>query len=339
MEAVETEVASIPGFGESFSVPHAPVDQLLQLEDLILGHFKIGPLLGRGQSSLVFRAEDLKTNHVVALKVLSPDFPKSDAELQRFVQALKVVPSLRHEHLVTLYGAGKSGLYCWIAREYVEGESLIRLITRLRGDGNFDWARACRVAIHLGKVLDFLHQHGVTHGNVTPRNILIPNGNKGTKLADLMLNRALQGSHLQKAIVGKKLLVELPYLPPEQTDPYAPVTPLGDLYSLGTVLYALLTGQPPFTGDSPAEILAKVREGKLVSPSKLQRGIPGLFEGAIRRMMARSPADRFQTAAEMLAVVEPIAQLHGVTVHEVAVSKTSNRQAGESVLPDSWGRA
>lgn len=315
-EAAEPEEASLPGYGEAFALPHAPVDQLLQLEDQTLGHFQIGPLLGRGQTSLVFRAQDLKKNQVVALKVLSPDFPKNDAELQRFVQALKIVPNLRHIHLVTLYGAGKSGLYCWIAREYVEGESLTRLITRLKEGGKFDWTRACRVAVHLGQVLEFLHQHGVTHGNITPRNILLPHGDKPTKLTDLMLNKALEGSLLQKAVVAKKLLLELPYLAPEQADPYTPAAPHADLYSLGTVLYALLTGQPPFSGDSPKEIIAQVREAKMVKPSTLQKGIPGPFEAAVLKMMARSPADRFQTAAELLAVVKPIAHAHEIKVFE-----------------------
>jgi pSer/pThr/pTyr-binding forkhead associated (FHA) protein len=297
---------------DPYCLPHPSVDQLVALENQVLGRYQIGPLLGRGQSSLVFRAQDLKTNQRVALKVLSPDFPSSDAELQRFVRALKVTPTLPHPHLVTIHGAGKSGTYCWIAREYVEGESLTRLIQRLNAAGKLEWTFACRVAIQLGKALHFLHQHRVTHGNITPRNILIRHSDKLTKLADLMLNRALDGSRLQKAILGKKLLAELPYLAPEQTDPHASVSPLADLYALGTVLYALLTGRPPFLGASPKEVLTLIREGKVVKPSKLQPGIPPSFERAVLKMMARRPEERFQTAEEMLAVVEPIAEENGI---------------------------
>jgi serine/threonine protein kinase len=315
-EALAAEVAEelAQPSEEPYCLPHPSVDQLATLENQILGHYQIGPLLGRGQSCLVFRAQDLKTNQCVALKVLSPDFPGSDAELQRFARALKVTPNLQHPHLVAIHGAGKSGPYCWIAREYVEGESLARLIPRLNTAGKFDWTCVCRVAIQLGKALHFLHQHRVSHGNITPRNILIRHSDKATKLADLMLNRALDGSRLQKAILGKKLLAELPYLAPEQTDPHASVAPLADLYALGTVLYASLTGRPPFLGASPKEVLTRIREGKVVKPSKFQPGIHPSFEGAVLKTMARRPEERFQTAAEMLAFVEPIAEQHGIKV-------------------------
>ena len=305
------ETAAANGAGPS-SQPHPPVDQLLRLEDQVLGHYQIGSLIGRGQAGLLFRAVDCRNQQTIALKVLSPDFPADDAELQRFIRALKALPQLQHSHLVTLCGAGKTGPYCWIAREYIEGESAARLIQRVAEGGKFDWTRACRIAVHLGKALDYLHQNRVTHGNLTPRNILIRGEDRATKLADLMLNRALEGSRLQKAILGKKLLAELPYLPPAQTDPHAPGTPLADLYALGVVLYALLVGQPPFVAASPREVRAQIREGKLVKPSKYQPGIPAVFEAAVLKLLARRPEDRFPSAAEMLAVVEPIALEHGI---------------------------
>lgn len=309
----ETEVVATDSgdaSGVAVALPHSPVDELLKLEDQTLGHFQIGPLLGRGQSSLVFRADDQKTKHTVALKVLSPDFPKSDVELQRFVKALKSATQLPHPSLVALSGAGKTGAYCWIAREFVEGESLARLITRLKDGGKLDWTRACRVALHVGKLLDHLHKHKVTHGNLTPRNILIRTSDKLTKVTDLMLNQALEGSHLQKAVLGKKLLLELPYIAPEQTDPHTPVAPVGELYALGAVLYALLTGQPPFAGESAKELLAQIREGKVARPSKLQKGIPPNFEAVVLKLLARNKAERFQSATELLAAVDPIAHEH-----------------------------
>jgi serine/threonine-protein kinase len=312
--ATESVDAATAENADPYSLPHAPVDQLLKLEGQSLGHFKIGPLLGRGQSSLVFRALDTKNQQLVALKVISPDFPADNAEMQRFARALKVLAPLQNPHLLTLHGAGMTGPYCWIAREYVEGDSLGRLIQRLSAGGRIDWTRACRVATHLGKALEFLHRHRVSHGNITPRNVLIRKSDRVTKLADLMLSRALEGSRLQKAILGKKLLTELPYLAPEQTDPHAPGTTLGDLYSLGAVTYSLLTGQPPFAGSTPRELLARIREGKVVKPSQLQRGIPAPFEAAVLMMMARRPEDRVQTAAEMLAAIKHIAEENEIEV-------------------------
>jgi hypothetical protein len=301
-----------PELLEPYALPHAPVDELLKLEEQVLGHYKVGSLLGRGQSGVVFRAENAGNGNVVALKVLSPDFPKTEAELQRFVKAMKIIPQLPHNNLVAPLGAGRSGLYCWIAREFVEGESLARLIQRFKEGGKFDWTRACRVAVHIGKALYFLHEHKVTHGNITPRNILVRNSDKVTKLADLMLNQALEGSRLQKAILGHKLVAELAYMAPEQSDPHAPGSVQGDIYGLGVVLYAMLTGEPPFMGETPKDVLAEIREGKPARPSKLQKGIPTDFEGAVLKMMARRPEDRFQSAIDMLGVVETIAQEHGI---------------------------
>jgi hypothetical protein len=314
-ETAESSEAATADAQDPYSLPHPPVDKLLKLEGQALGHFQIGPVLGRGHSSLVFRALDTKNQQLVALKVISPDFPANDAELQRLIKALKLLSSLQNPHLTTLCGAGKTGPYCWISREYVEGESVARLVQRLSESGSrFDWTRACRVAVHLGKALEFLHQRGITHGNITPRNVLIQKSDRTTKLADLMLNRGLEGSRLQKAILGKKMIAELPHLPPEQTDPHAPGTPLGDLYSLGTVLYFLLTGQPPFIASSPREVLARIREGKVDRPSKLQRGIPPPFEAAVLLMMAPRPEERFPTAAQMLDVVQRIAKGHDIEV-------------------------
>jgi serine/threonine-protein kinase len=299
---------------DPYALPHEPIDQLRKLEGQTLANYQIGPLLGRGHTSLIFRALDGKNKQLVALKVMSPDFPSGDAELQRFVKALKVWAHLRNPNLVTLFGAGKSGHLCWLAREYIEGESLTRLVQRLKEGGRLSWERAIRVAVHLGKVLDFLHKNRVAHGNLTPRNVLIQKSDQATKLADLMLNQALEGSKLQKVILGKKLLAELPYLAPEQTDPHAPGSSLGDLYSLGAVLYFLLTGEPPFTGTTPREVVSRIREGKVVRPRELQRGIPAPFEAAVLMMMARQPEDRFQTAADFLAAVEPLAAENDIEV-------------------------
>jgi hypothetical protein len=292
----------------------APSDPLLKLENNVLGNYQFGALLGRGHTGLVFRAHHRQNNQPVTVKVLAPEFPKTDAEQTCFARALKAIAPLRHPHLVPVFAAGKTGPYCWIAREYVEGESLATLIARLRADGKLGWKRACRVAVHLGKVLDFLHQNGMTHGNLTPANILIRTDTRTTLLADLMLDRALVGSELADLIREKKLLSELPYYAPEQTDVDAPLDHRTDLYALGTLLYALLTGQPPFTDAEPEAIIAQILEGKLVKPSKFLRETPPPFEAAVVKLLARRPEDRYQTAAELLAVVEPIANFNEIKV-------------------------
>jgi serine/threonine-protein kinase len=287
--------------------------KLAELSGEAVGHYKLGRLLGRGRSGVVFHAEDTKTGQALALKVFSPQFPERDQELQRFAQVMKVLLKLRHPNLVALQGAGKSAAYTWVAQEYVEGVSLAWVIRQLAESRRFDAGRACRVAVHVARALDFARQHHLRHGKVTPRNILLARRGKAVKLADLMLGAALEGSQLGQAVLECRPASELGYLSPEQADPGAYVDELSDLYGLGAVVYALLTGRPPFVGDSAGEILAQVRGTSRVGrPSALNPAVPPALEKVVLKMLARRQEDRYQTPAELLADVEPIAGELGV---------------------------
>jgi hypothetical protein len=292
----------------------SPMAQLLKLAGQDLGHYQIGPLLGRGFTGMVFHAQDLKNQQRVALKVLATTFPASSEELQRFVQALRRTTLLPHPNLVTLYGVGKTGPFCWIAREYIEGESVAELIRDLGARTLFDWTRACRVGVHLARALSFVHQNKIVHGNLVPRNILIRESDQQTKLADLMLAKALEGSQLQEAVFEKKWLTELPFLAPEQTVADAPEDHRIDLYALGAVLYALLTGQPPYRSETPERLLAMVREGKVVRPTRHQPRIPAAFEAVVLKLLSRNPDERYRSANDLLTELEAIAKVHLIEV-------------------------
>jgi serine/threonine protein kinase len=310
-----------------------------ELTDDTLAHYEVGPVLGHGPRSVVFRAKDLKAGHVVALKVLPPEFPKDAAEMRRFVRATKAVLALRHPHLVALYNAGRTGSYCWLALEYVAGESLAQVLTREDAASKPDWRQALRLGVQIGQALELVHRRHLVHGNITPQNILIRASDRAAKLGDLMLGRALAGSALHAATLEAKLLAELPYLPPEVTDPNASVDHLSDIYGLGAVLYARLTGRPPFQGASPEETLALIEEGALVKPRQRQSSttqapeanhwllsetlnwarqrrssMPQALEAAVVRMLARRPEDRYPTAAELVADLERIADQEKVKV-------------------------
>jgi serine/threonine protein kinase len=282
-----------------------PLERLAELSGHTLGHYEIGPVLGRGHYAVVFQASDLKTEQAVALKVLSPEFPKDADEMRHFGQAMKVMLPLRHPHLVAVHGAGKTGPYCWIAMEYVEGESLTEVIARA-GKGN--WKQALRVAMHVARALDFAHQRHLVHGNITPANLLIRDSDKVTKLGDLMFNKALEGSRLQLATLEEKLLAELAYLAPEQTPGEGVVDCCTDMHCLGAVVYCLLTGRPPFEGKSPAATLKQICDAAPVRPTEYQKSIPGPLEGMVLRLLAKRPEERFLTPAELLAELEPLAR-------------------------------
>jgi serine/threonine-protein kinase len=305
----EDEADALPaGASESARLLHLWRGKLAQLSGQAFGHYKLGQVLGRGRCGVVFQAEDAKTGQALALKVFSPQFPQGNQELQRFAGVMKGLLPLRHPHLVALYGAGKTSTYTWIAREFVEGISVARMIRHLAEKGKFDDEGACRVAIHVARALEFAREHHLRHGQITPANILISASDKSVKLADLMLGAVLEGSQLAKAAAEHRPAADLGYLPPEQAEPGAFVDELSDIYGLGAVAYALLTGRPPFVGDSAAEVLKQIRGGARVPrPSSLNPAVPGPLEKVVMKMLARRQEDRYQTPAELLEDLEPIA--------------------------------
>jgi hypothetical protein len=303
--------AAVWGAGEKIeqptAVPRVKGDQLDNLSGHPLGHFELGAVLGRGHCGVVFRARDVKKNQEVALKVLDPAFPAADQEMQVFIKALKTRLALNHPKLVSIHGAGKSGPYCWIAQELVEGENLSHALQRYVAAKKLKWRRALNLALDVGRALVFLHQHHIRHGNITPHNILIHSANESAKLNDVLFQTALEGSALQAKTMEKKFLAEVPYLAPEQADPSNNwVDDLSDLYSLGVVVYALLTGKAPFVADSPEETLRLIREDLPIKPTKVQKSIPDQFQAAVLKMLAKHPEERYPTAAMMVADMEKI---------------------------------
>jgi serine/threonine-protein kinase len=295
---------------------HPAAGRLAGLKGQTLGHYKVSALLGWGHCGAVFRARDTRSGQLAALKVLFPEFPSQPAELQRFVEALKPTQHLRHPNLVPLCGVGKAGPYSWLARQYVEGEGVDQLVEKLGGARKIDWSHACRVLVHAGRALEFLRQHHVVHGNVTPRNLLVRGPDQRALLADLMWMKALEGSTLQQATLENKVLAELPYMAPEQIDPNASVDYLTDLYGLGAVVYALLTGRPPFGGGSPEETIEQIQEARPARPSKYQKDIPAALDEVVLRLLRKRQEERYPSPTELLADVEPLAAKHGVALDE-----------------------
>src|SRR5437762_2278346 len=127
-------------------------------------HFEGGQVVAKGHYGVDFHASDANDNNKdVALKVLLPEFSRNEEEMQRFVRAMKTVLPLRHPNLVTLYGAGKTGPYCWIAMEYVEGESLTQVIGRLGTASMLDWRKAFHIAVCVGRALEYAHGQHLVH--------------------------------------------------------------------------------------------------------------------------------------------------------------------------------
>lgn len=294
-------------------LPTADPSRLETLSGQTLAHYDIGPVIGHGTSSMVFHATDTKDNRPVALKVLLPEFSRSEEEVQRFVRAIKTMLPLRNPHLVTLHGAGKNGPYCWVAMEFIAGENMTQVIERIGVAGMLDWRYGYQVAVHVARALDYAHEQSIIHRNVTPTNILRDAPTKSIKLGDLMLAKALEGTLAQQITKPGEIVGDIAYMAPERTRGLTEVDGRSDLYGLGATVYALLTGRPPFEGKSLVEKVTRIRQTEPEKPTKYQMSIPSRFEGVVLKLLAKRPEDRFQTAADLLKELERLGKAQGAT--------------------------
>src|ERR1051325_5083656 len=183
-----------------------------------LAHYQITGPLARGKTGYIFHARDTRNETAVALKVLHPDFGLDEKKVQHFVEAMKTVLPLSHPHLLKIFGAGKTGKYCWVATEYIPGDSLAAVIGRISKTGKLDWKPVLRVAIYLVRALEYAHQKNLIHENVTPQNILVGKSPQNTKLTDLMLALATEEDPTKPISAAGVPSESLAYMSPERTD-------------------------------------------------------------------------------------------------------------------------
>jgi serine/threonine protein kinase len=284
-----------------------PLDQL---NGKTLAHYSIERILAQGNSGMVFRATDTKDDRTVALKVLRTEFSANEEEMQRFVRAMKTMLPVRHPNLVAIYGAGKTGPYCWISMEHIEGQSMAELIKEVGVLGMLGWKRAYGVVVDIARALEYAHGQAIIHRQVTPSNILVRYRDNSAVLGDLMLAKALEGSLAKQITRPGQMVGDISYMAPEQTRG-GDVDERADLYGLGATVYALLTGRPPFTADSTPDLVVKIRKEEPEKPKKFQMAIPDLFQGVVLRLMAKKPEDRYQTATELLDELKRVGTFAG----------------------------
>ena len=290
------------------------ITAMLGLPGKKVDRFEIQQKLATGCSGMVFRALDTQENRTVALKVLWPETSQDEETVRRFVRAMKTMLPIRHPNIVELYGAGRSGPYCWVAMEYVDGESLTGIIQRTGTTGMLDWSEAFRVAVHVARALQTAFTHQILHRNITPANILVRSADQVVKLGDLLLAKALAGSLARRITQVGELVGEVAYMSPEQTRSDEEVDCRSDIYSLGATVYAVLTGHAPFEGDSLRDVIAKIRDAEPTRPSTYQAEIPERFEGVVLRMLAKQPADRYPDPTELLRDLERVGGHEGIHV-------------------------
>src|SRR5437763_6017153 len=263
------------------------------------GRDRIVRKLGTGGMADVYLAEDQELGRRVAIKILNARHAADDSFIERFRREAKNAAGLSHPNIVSIYDRGTAEDTYYIAMEYLDGRSLKELIVS-RGPAPIkiavEYARQILAAV------GFAHRHGIVHRDIKPHNVLVgPEGR--LKVTDFGIARS---GASQMTEVGS-IIGTAQYLSPEQARG-APVDQTSDLYSLGVVLYELLTGQVPFTGDTPLEIAMKHLSEPPKAPSELRPEVPHDLDLVVLRALAKDPSDRYESAEEMDTDLERVLQ-------------------------------
>jgi len=267
------------------------------------GRYKILRKLGAGGMADVYLAEDQELGRRVAIKILNDRHANDEQFVERFRREAKNAAGLSHPNIVSIFDRGQAENTYYIAMEYLDGRSLKELITA-RGPAPIhvavDYARQILAALRIA------HRQGVVHRDIKPHNVLV-DGEGRIKVTDFGIARAGPSQMTEEgSIIGTAQ-----YLSPEQAQG-APVTPSSDLYSVGIVLYELLTGTVPFGGETPVELAMKHLSKTPDPPSKLRPEVPRDLDFVVLRALAKGPDERYQSAEEMDADLARVAR--GVSV-------------------------
>ena len=258
----------------------------------LAGRYRLEDVIGRGGMSTVYRATDRVLQRTVAVKVMSAALAEGDpSTIARFEREARAAASLVHPGIVTVYDTGVDGDQRFIAMEYVDGESLAMIIGR---EAPLDPDRAARIAAEVADALDAAHRAGLVHRDVKPGNVMIARTGV-VKVLDFGIARVANAASITRTA---SLLGTAAYMAPEHASG-EPVDARSDIYSLGCLLYAMLTGDPPFSGDVPAAVLHQQISATPRPPSEINSRVGRDLDALVLQMLAKSPDARPQTAAEV----------------------------------------
>ncbi len=261
-----------------------------------IGRYEIIEEVGRGSMGVVYKARDPRIGRVVALKTIAFSFPLGPGEeeefLQRFYHEAQVAGRLNHPHIVTIYDVGEKGTSgdAYIAMEFVVGTNLHELLS---GGGRLPLAQVADVVDKLAQALDYAHDNGVIHRDIKPANILLAESGQ-PKILDFGIARLAAGGLTRPG----KFFGTPNYMSPEQVTG-SEVDGRTDQFSLGVILYQLLTGEKPFVGDSVTAISYQVVNVEPPPPSKLNPALRPPFDRIVRKVLSKNVSDRYARCADL----------------------------------------
>jgi len=258
---------------------------------LLDNRYEILEVIGTGGMAVVYKARCHRLNRLVAIKILKDDFSQ-DAEFRhRFHAESQAVAMLSHPNIVSIYDVSTSDDADYIVMELIDGISLKQYMEK---KGVLNWKETLHFAIQIAKALDHAHSRGIVHRDIKPHNVMVLK-NGSVKVADFGIARVMSQSNT----LTKEALGSVHYISPEQAKG-GNVDNRSDLYSLGVVMYEMMTGRPPYDGETPVAVAIQHINGKPQMPSTLNPNIPGGLEQIIMKVMAGEPDNRYSSAQAML---------------------------------------
>jgi serine/threonine-protein kinase len=282
------------------------MEAIAHLNSALAGRYEIEREIGAGGMATVYLARDLKHERRVALKVLSPDLGAMLGP-ERFLEEIRVTANLQHPNILPLFDSGEARLpdenngtrLLFSVMPYVDGESLRARLTRER---QLPVDEAVRIALAAAHALQYAHEHGVIHRDVKPENILLQAGQP--VVADFGIALAVTNAGGARLTQTGISLGTPQYMSPEQATGERTVDGRSDIYSLATVLYEMLTGEPPHTGSTAQAVIARLLTEKAGSARARRTNVPPHVDMAIERALEKLPADRFASAGEFAAALQ-----------------------------------
>jgi serine/threonine-protein kinase len=278
--------------------------------------YELGALIGAGGMSDVFSAKDTRLNREVAVKVLRSDLNREQTFVTRFRKEALAAAGLSHPGIVAVYDSGENPAP-YIVMELLQGKTLRELIT-----GPVDTKTAVQITEGILQALAYSHANGIVHRDIKPGNIMITDQGD-VKVMDFGIARALDDVSATMTATWN-VVGTAQYLSPEQASGEV-ADARSDLYSVGVVLYEMLTGRPPFTGDTPVSIALQHVSSEFIAPSKINPALDQQFDHFLSVVMAKDPANRYQDANSMLGDLHRIKTGQTITTEIVRTKKKKNR--------------
>ena len=266
----------------------------------MLGRFgghEISGVIGVGGMGIVLKGFDTALNRYAAIKVLAPHYASSGAARQRFAREAQAAAAVVHDNVIAIHGVDEFNGVPYLVMPYIKGASLQK---RINVDGTQSTEEILRIAMQAARGLAAAHDQGLVHRDIKPGNILLPENVERVLITDFGLARAADDASLTRSgvIAGTPQ-----YMSPEQARGEG-IDHRSDLFSLGSVMYAMCTGHPPFRAETPYGILRRITDNAPRPIRELNPDIPDWLCGVVDRLLAKNPADRFSSAAEVAQLLE-----------------------------------